>query len=361
MAGFTFICGDDDYLVQDRGRQCFNRMIEETGADEFGQEIIEGGAGNFSEVETAVKAFIHSVQTLPMFGSEKVVWFKDISFLGDSVTGRAKGTQEFLEGHLKPILARLDGAGVRVLLTAFPVDRRRSLFKWLQKTADYEYIGGDKDGSALFALIQKVCDETGVTMTQDASNLLIERVSHNARLVKLETEKLATYVGDPGASIDEALVNAFVPNFGEADFFEAAEVFYTLELEATLAALRRHFFTRPDARGLISNLQRMNRLLIQLRVLSDSGDLGRSVNKSTLEAAGIRYQGLFGEATGKSAFHLFTQNPFYLSRLLNTAKRIHLRRLIDFQVEFLRAFEAIIDRPQDQEAVMRETAIRCLG
>ncbi len=361
MAAFTFICGDDDYLVQDRGRQLFNRLVEESGADDFGQEIIEGGVGNFSEVEQAVRSFKVSVQTLPMFGSAKVVWFKDISFLADSITGRAKGTQEFLDDQLKPVLSGLDGEGVKVLLTAFPVDRRRSVFKWLQKHSSYEYIGGDKDSSALFALIQKACEANEVTMTQVASNLLVERVSHNARLVKLETEKLAAYVGGKGATIDETLVSSFVPNFGEADFFEAAEVFYTLDLEAALAALRRHFFTRPDARGLIANLQRMNRLLIQLRVLSDSGDIGGHVNKSTLEAASVRYQHLYGGKEPKSAFNIFSQNPFYLSRLLNTAKRIKLKRLIDFQTEFLMAFEAIIQRPNDQEAVMREATIRCLG
>jgi DNA polymerase-3 subunit delta len=38
-----------------------------------------------------------------------------------------------------------------------------------------------------------------------------------------------------------------------------------------------------------------------------------------------------------------------------------LRRLIDNQQEFIRAFEEIIRRPNEQEAVLRDMAVRCLA
>ncbi len=38
-----------------------------------------------------------------------------------------------------------------------------------------------------------------------------------------------------------------------------------------------------------------------------------------------------------------------------------LRRLIDNQREFLAAFEEIIRRPHEQEEVLRDMAVRCLG
>jgi DNA polymerase-3 subunit delta len=37
-----------------------------------------------------------------------------------------------------------------------------------------------------------------------------------------------------------------------------------------------------------------------------------------------------------------------------------LRRLIDNQQEFITAFEEIIQRPNEQEEVLREMAVRCL-
>ena len=42
-------------------------------------------------------------------------------------------------------------------------------------------------------------------------------------------------------------------------------------------------------------------------------------------------------------------------------KSVTLKRLIDRQLEFVRAFEALIARPGEDEAVMRELAVRCLS
>ena len=361
MGNFSFIGGTDDFLVQARGREIYESLIEETGADDFGQEIIDGNAGNMNELEQVIQSFKASVQTLPMFGSAKVVWLKDVSFLADTVTGRAKGTQELLESILKPALESLDPASVRVLLTASPVDRRRAFYKWIAKQAKAEWLNSEKDAGAFLEVIQKTAKAANVVIRPAAAELLIDRVSQNARLLQIEVQKLASYLGGEGAEITEEIINEMVPSFGEANFFEAAEVFYHLDLKRALFAIRRHFFTRPDARGLISNLQRMNRLMIQLRVLLDNREISNRVSKQDLEAAGARYQAVFGGISDKSHFNVFSQNPFYMSRLMQTASRVRLRKLIDFQQAFAWAFEEIIRRPNDQEAVMRETAIRCLG
>ena len=65
-----------------------------------------------------------------------------------------------------------------------------------------------------------------------------------------------------------------VPNFGEGDFFEATDAFFSGQLEWALDALNRHFFTQAEARPLLGSLQSRNRLMIQLRILKDSGELG---------------------------------------------------------------------------------------
>lgn len=363
MGAFTVICGDEEFLVQNRGREVFTEWVQAIGADEFSQETLDGRAGNQEELAEVLKQFQASVQTLSMFGETKVVWFKDISFLGDTVTGRAKGTQELLDSHLKPLLEGIDPASVRVLLTAFPVDRRRSFYKWLQKNADFQYLegGGERDPSALYGLMSEVCSSFGVEFEAEARDLLLERVSGSARLIQIETEKLATYVGPGEGTITLEQVNSLVPHYGEANFFEAAEVFYSLNLEASLEALRRHFFTHRDARGLISSLQGRNRLLIQIRVLLDTGAWSGRITKDAVARTEARYADLFTGVEGKSGYNVFSQNPYYLSRLASTAGRVSLKNLIDFQHHFLAAFRQCIQRAQDQESVMRETFIRCLS
>ncbi len=201
-------------------------------------------------------------------------------------------------------------------------------------------------------------------MTPEALQMLIGKVNGNTRLVVEETRKLCTFAAGSSEPIGERLVGELVPNFGEGDFFEAADAFFSLRLDWTLEALRRHFFTNSESRPLLGSLQSRNRLLIQLRVLLDAGAIrlgGRGIAKSELEAAARTYGHHFGEDPGKSNLNVFTQNPWYLGRLAETARKVPLKRLVDFQLAFADAFEGIIKRPNEQEEVCRELAIRCLS
>jgi DNA polymerase-3 subunit delta len=64
---FTFICGQDDYLVGRMGAERFAALTAEL-TDEFARETINGFAANMSEVESALNRFRESVQTVSMFG-----------------------------------------------------------------------------------------------------------------------------------------------------------------------------------------------------------------------------------------------------------------------------------------------------
>jgi len=360
---FTFICGDDDFLVSREGQQVFAEKTKDI-ADDFAKETIDGAAQNMGEVEAALNQFRDATQTLSMFGDKKVVWLKDVNFFADSVTGRAEGTKNLVAGWQEE-LAKLDPASVDVLITAHPVDRRRKEFKWFAKNSDYTDL---KSGSSDDFLLDLIATESGrmeVRFSRGATQALIGLVGGNTRLVLEETRKLATYAGPGGGEVDEALVTQLVPHFGEGDFFEAAEAFFALDLHWTLDALRRFFFIHKEARPLITTLQNRNRLMIQLRVLMDSGELKlgpRGFSKPSFEAAARKYQHHFGEFDDKSAFNVFTQNLWYLgNKVAPSATKLHLKQLVDFQVAFTRAFEDLMRKPQDQQSVMRDLAIACLA
>ncbi len=360
---FTFICGDDDYLVSEKGKAWFAEHTEKL-SDELSKEVLDARAGNVSEVDDTINRFSSAVQTLSLFGESKVVWLKDVNFLADSPTGRAQGTLELLD-NLKSVLEGLDANSVSVLITAQPVDKRRSFFKWCQKTADFTALTGGKDvAETCTTLIKEVCDNAGVSMTRDAAELLVGKVNCNTRLIVEETRKLVTFAGEGSEPINDRLVADLVPNFGDTDFFEAADAFYSLKLGWTLEALRRHFFTNSESRPLLASLQSRNRLLIQLRVLLDARAIrlnARGISKSDLEAAARIYGHHFGDSSEKSNLNVFTQNAWYLGRLAETASRLPLKKLVDFQLAFSEAFESIIERPNEQEEVCRELAVRCLS
>ena len=140
---FTFICGQDDYLVGRMGAERFAALTADL-TDEFAREIVTGFSANMSEVETALNRFRESVQTVSMFGGKRVVWLKDVNFLADSVTGRAEGTLKLVE-DLQELLTGVNPEETSILITASPVDRRRAFPKWCEKNADFALAGGDGD------------------------------------------------------------------------------------------------------------------------------------------------------------------------------------------------------------------------
>jgi DNA polymerase-3 subunit delta len=365
---FVFVAGDDDFLVSRRGRERFTEMAAGL-ADEFSREVIEGAVQNLAELETVVARFRAAVQTLSLFGDRKAVWLKDVNFLADTVTGRAEGAKA-LVAELQELLESADPAAVAVLVTASPVDRRRKELKWMQEHGEAEMLGGESGADAALALAADEARALGVTFAPDAREMLAAKVAGNTRLVLEETRKLATYLGPGGGAITGELVRDLVPDFGEGDFFEPAEAFFALDLAWTLDALKRYFFAGHPARPLLSSLQGRNRLMIQLRVLLDGGELrtwqgrdGLALDKNSFEAARATYARHFGGLEEKSTFNVFTQNLWYLGKLGEKAQArgLTLKRLIDFQTAFVAAFEELLTRPKEEEAVVRELAIRCLG
>jgi len=357
---FTFICGSDDFLVGRLGRERYEALAAEV-TDEFSRETINGFAANVGEVESAVNRFRDSVQTVAMFGGKRVVWFKDINFLADTVTGRAESTLKLVE-DLQQLLEAINPDETAVLITAAPVDRRRSFPKWCEKNADFTLIGGDADsaGEALVGVALAEAKSLGTSFGPGAVELMLAKVGANTRLIVEETRKLATYTD--GGNIEEEHVAELTPNVAEGDFFEAAEAFFSGDLKWTLAALHRHFFSGGDARPVISALQNRNRILLQVRALVDAGDArvgprGLDGMPRAQAAYGARFVG----ATEKSSYNLFSQNPWYVGKLAGSAKLPTLRRLIDNQQEFIATFEEIVRRPGEQEEVLREMSVRCLG
>jgi DNA polymerase-3 subunit delta len=367
---FVFICGADDFLVNRQGKTRYDELAKDI-TDEFSREIISGFANNVGEVEAAINRLRESVQTVSMFGGRRVVWLKDVNFLADTVTGRAESTLKLVE-DLQQLLAAINPDETAVIVTAAPVDRRRAFPKWCEKTADFALVGGgDGEGAAeaLGGVVLAEARELGVTFGDGAAQLLLAKVGANTRLLIEETRKLATYAqtddataGGKAVVIEEAHVAELTANTAEGDFFEAAEAFFSGDIKWTLAALHHHFFTGGDSRPIISALQNRNRILIQVRALADAGEvrIGQR-GLDGLPKAATTYGRHFVGATEKSSFNLFSQNAWYVGKLAGSAKLPPLRRLIDNQQEFIRAFEEIIKRPHEQEEVLREMTVRCLS
>ena len=363
--GFILFAGDDDFLV---GRAARARWEKESAEafDDMSKDVLEGTALGVDDIAEIVDRFVESVRTLPMFGGRKYVWLRNVNWLADGRLVESDKTAAAVE-RLAEEAARTDRGAVFAMISVVKPDKRRSATKRLFKLGELNLVAGGSDPEDLFPALEAEARRLGVKIDDDALRVLVEKVNRHTRMCCVELEKLACYVGE-GGTIDVATVRELVPVFGEGDFFEPVEMFFSGDLAKTLASLRAYFFNNDSARPLLSAMQKRNSLLIQLRALTDSGaarlNFRGEIPKGDILAAAERYGQLFGGNDEKSSYNLFSQNAWYVgAKVAGTLRdpRVTLRRLIDWQLDFLRAFEELVARPREDEAVMRELVSRCLS
>ncbi|MGN0860739.1 MAG: DNA polymerase III subunit delta [Candidatus Spyradosoma sp.] len=387
---FVLVVGDDDFLVDREARMRFERLSADA-ADEMSREIIDGAATKAAEVESVMSAFLSATRTVSLFGGKKYVWLRNVNWFADGVVrvkaadpagtpdvpakkgrgARTAAKKDILEDSADKIAEEFsasDPSALCVVVSLVRPDKRRTPVKKLLKVGEVVSVASMSDSEEMLLAVEKAARELGVTIGEDAARLLVGKVNGHMRMTFAELEKLACYVG-PGGEIDAETVSALVPVFGAGDFFEPSEYFFAGDLAGTLESLRRFFFNNTSARPLLAAMQNRNRLLIQLRALVDAGDATPNfrggISKSAIESASARYGRFFGGNDEKSSLNLFSQNAWYVGEKLAGAtlrdKSVTLRRLIDRQLEFVRAFEELVARPGEDEAVMRELAARCLS
>lgn len=358
---FFAVLGDDDFLVRQRAKEIFDEHLSQF-PDDLSREQIDGRAEKVEDVERILKDARTSGQTLSLFGGGKLVWINEANFINQTRVGAAQGSKDALES-IKSFLGNL-GETI-VILSACPVHRGHSFVKWLQKNATYEDVAKqEKEDVAFRRLVEETAQSCDVNFAPGSLEFLAGKIGSHPRLGVEETKKMASYLGEKGSTITEELIMELVPDFGEGDFFEATEAFFSGNLKWTLEAIDRHFFHAKDARPLLSNLQNRNRLLIQLRVLVDGGELdskGR-IGKDQLARISQKHAHHFSDSGDKTTLNLFSQNPWFLGRLLPITDKFNTRRLIDLQADLIGAFEKLLAQPkEDQPGILKDLAIRTLS
>src|ERR1051326_6802203 len=77
----ALICGDDEFAVKQRAKELYQQWTSEIGGTDH--EIVDASVTNSGEALKALAKLREALQTLPFFGSGKVVWFQNCNFLTD--------------------------------------------------------------------------------------------------------------------------------------------------------------------------------------------------------------------------------------------------------------------------------------
>jgi len=145
-APVALFCGEDEFAVKQTARQRYQQWSTELGG--MDHEIIDAAVGNSGEALNALRKLREALQTLPFFGGAKVIWLKDCNFLGEERTAQSAAVTEAL-AELAQELKAFQWQGVRLLVSAGKVDKRKVFFKALDKIGSVEVLDGssvsDKD------------------------------------------------------------------------------------------------------------------------------------------------------------------------------------------------------------------------
>lgn len=237
-APFVLIWGDDDFAVQRRARQVFDQWLKASpGGDE---EILDAGAANSEEALKALRRLREALQTLPFFGGTKSIWFRACNFFGEDRVSEAQAVVEGVADLAKD-LAGFQWTGVRLLVSAGKIDRRRGFYRSVEKLAEVEHFPGlsgeDRDWrDKAETLAAGELRALGRRPDGEALAALIEQVGPNARLLSAEAQKLASYVGDR-ESVTVADVDAIVTRGRHARAFALGDALGERQLAKALRHL----------------------------------------------------------------------------------------------------------------------------
>src|SRR3984957_13866708 len=96
IPSLALICGDDEFAVKQRAKQLYLEWCEELGG--MDHEIIDASVSNSGDALNAIAKLREALQTLPFFGSGKVIWLRDCNFLGEERSASAQAVTETLAG-----------------------------------------------------------------------------------------------------------------------------------------------------------------------------------------------------------------------------------------------------------------------
>lgn len=361
----ALICGEDEFAVKQRAKQLYQQWTEELGG--MDHELIEASVTNSGDALKAIARLREALQTLPFFGTGKVVWLRDCNFLGDERAAQTRDVTDTL-GELAQELKNFSWGQVRLLVSAGKVDKRKVFYKALDKLGRVEAFEAlsveskDWAGQCEFRA-RSAIKERGKTIAETALTELVARVGPNFRQLDSEIEKLTLYVGDR-KEISGADVAAVCVRNKLARAFALADALGDRQLSQLLRRLDEELwdlqFDKAKSEigmlyGLVSKVRAMLLLKEMIREGWVKADADYSRFKSQLDQIPPdRFP------TGKK-FNPLAMHPFMLHRALAQAKNYTSAELVRAMDLLLRCNQRLVSSGLDEAIVLQQTLLQIVG
>lgn len=254
LPGFHAVVGSDEGVVRERAHALYQQL---TGGvdDGFTHETIDGNADTVDAAHEICSSTVQALQTLPMFGGEKVVWLRGVNFLGEGRTAESQRTLEGLE-RLRDTLASGLPASLRFLLSASAIDKRRSFWKFLDASAEIEShdrIDTSREGweEQVASLVRTRARTLGLAFSNEALELFVMLAGEASGQIANELEKLDLFLGPERRQIEADDVRQLVPLSRAAIIFEIGRAIQQGDAARAIACVDQQLASGESAIAII--------------------------------------------------------------------------------------------------------------
>ncbi len=360
-ANLVLLCGDDDLAVKHKAKALFEQWCTESGG--FDQERISGNASNSGEALAALGKLRESMQTLPFFGS-KVIWFQNCNFLGTDRTSESAAVTESL-ASLADDFKTFKWDGVRLLITADAVDKRKSFFKAISKIGSTEEINGwsidDRDwADRAEDSARTLLKSAGKTISEEALARLVNDAGVNNRHLSNEIEKLVLYLGER-AAITTQDIEAIISRNRQSRAFALADAVGARDLPRLVRTLDTELHdmrgnSKKSEIGLLYGVISKVRAMLLAKEMARKGWVRDSSGYGDFQSQLKRIPA--DELPADKKFNPLSMHPFMLHGAMQHSRNYTISELVAAMEALLQANLQLISTGLDEALILQQTLIK---
>jgi len=363
----ALICGEDEFAVKQHARQLYQQWCDEIGG--MDHEIVEATVANSGEALNAIARVREALQTLPFFGSGKVIWLRDCNFLGDERAASAQAVAESLAELAEELknFAWSRNSGIRLLISAGKVDRRKIFFKTLDKIGSVETFAGwsvdDRDWAERAEVVaQTAVRERKKEISDEALAGLVNCVGPNPRQLANEVEKLCLFVGHR-KQIDAGDVEAVCVQNKMARAFALGDALGDRDLPRLLQRLDEElwevkFDSQKSEIGLLYGLIAKVRAMLLLKEMLREGWIKPEMDYNRFKAQ--LHHVPADKLPGDRRYNPLALNPYVLYKALPQIKRYSEAELIRAMDLLLRCNQRLVSSGLDETLILQQTLVQII-
>ena len=363
----ALICGDDEFAVKQRAKRLYQDWCEEIGG--MDHETIEATVANSGEALTAVARLREALQTLPFFGTGKVIWLRDCNFLGDERVAAAQAVTEALAGLAEELrsFAWARHSGIRLLISAGKVDKRKTFFKTLDKIGSVETFAGwsadERDWAERAERAARAAvRERKKEISQEALAELVNRVGPNPRQLDNEVEKLCLFIGDR-KEIEAGDVHSVCVQNRTARAFALGDALGDRDLPRLLRRLDEQlwevkFDSQKSEIGLLYGLIAKVRAMLLLKELLREGWIKPELDYNRFKAQLQHVPA--DKLPGDRRYNPLALNPYVLFKALPQIKRYSEAELVRAMDLLLRSNQRLVSSGLDEALVLQQALVQII-